>query len=929
MQGVRDAGKATQELGSKAEKLAQQGQAFESLGRTALGFGAAAALGVGLAISKWAEFDQQMSYVQAATHETAANMDLLREAALDAGARTVFSATEAAGAIEELARAGVKTQDILAGGLDAALDLAAAGGLQVADAAGIAAVALKTFNLRGEDMSHVADLLAAGAGKAMGDVSQLSQALAQGGQVAKQTGLSIEETTAGLAAFAAQGLLGSDAGTSFKSMLQRLTPQSAEAQAKMDELGISAYDAAGNFIGLAAFAGNLKDSLKTLTPEQRNSAMATIFGSDAVRAATVLYDEGEDGIRNWIDAVDDQGYAAETAAMRLDNLKGDWETLTGSIDTALITMGEGADGPMRAFVQGLTNIVDGFNDLPDGAQQTILAVGIAAATIGLAGGSALIAIPKFAALRVSLETLGLSADRADRLMGVLGKTVSVGGGIVLGMAATATAADLVTEALKNMGQSAEVTSNKLATAGSGAEVLSAGLSRGFIGATDDIKDAEKAIAGLGELLDQLASGTQGGASQNALLAVNAIERLDNSLGELSRKNLPLAQQQFRRVTEDAGLNEKQIATLVNQMDSYKSGLTEAATNQGIAADSAEFLQLALGEVPGQMNSIEDATQSAADAYLEQGDAVVQLNDKLTDLLDRINAANGVTVDAITANANWLEALDGLSAQVERNGTSLNEATVAGSANAAAMGDIANKARDAASAQFEQDLATMSADEAAKKWNTTLQAQKQAFIDSAIAAGYNAGEVQALADRIFQMPPQREIDILVNTASAKWNLQDLNNAFNSLPKSLNIPIRTTVIGQGTVLKDNASGNFYDKGKKVTSFASGDFVPGIYPATPGGIHRLAEAGWPEAYITTNPAYRDHSIDVWGEIGRRIGAWQPMPTSSAPSATASSRARQAPVIKIGPVYGTNEEDLAQRIDEKWRHRMAVAGDLEEVGD
>uniref|UniRef100_UPI0025D84B0E phage tail tape measure protein n=1 Tax=uncultured Aeromicrobium sp. TaxID=337820 RepID=UPI0025D84B0E len=222
---LEEAAVATRSLGSESEKLAQAKQSFEQVGRAGVAMGALLTAAIGVAVARFADFDEAMSAVQAATHESAANMSLLRDAALDAGASTVFSATEAAGAIEELSKAGVSTADILSGGLSASLDLAAAGGLDVADAAGIAATSLKVFNLSGKDMSHVADLLAAGAGKAMGDVSDLSQALAQGGQVAAATGLSIEETTATLAAFASQGLLGSDAGTSFKTMLQRLTPQ--------------------------------------------------------------------------------------------------------------------------------------------------------------------------------------------------------------------------------------------------------------------------------------------------------------------------------------------------------------------------------------------------------------------------------------------------------------------------------------------------------------------------------------------------------------------------------------------------------------------------------------------------------------------------------------------------------------------------------
>lgn len=113
-----------------------------------------------------ANFEESLSAVRAATGETAGGMDQLREAALDAGQATVYSATEAAGAIENLAKAGVSTQDILSGGLDGALNLAAAGSLEVADAAEAAASAMTQFGLSGADVPHIADLLAAGAGKA-------------------------------------------------------------------------------------------------------------------------------------------------------------------------------------------------------------------------------------------------------------------------------------------------------------------------------------------------------------------------------------------------------------------------------------------------------------------------------------------------------------------------------------------------------------------------------------------------------------------------------------------------------------------------------------------------------------------------------------------------------------------------------------------
>lgn len=303
------------------------------------------------------DFDQSMSQVQAATHETAEGMDLLRQAALDAGADTAFSATEAAGGIENLAKAGLSTADILDGGLAGALDLAAAGELGVADAAEAAAGAMAQFKLEGDQATHVADLLAAGAGKAQGEVSDMVMALKQAGTVSAQTGLSLEETVGSLSALAEQSLLGSDAGTSFKTMLAALTPNSDKARKAMEQYNIQAFDAQGNFVGMTELAAQLQAGLGDLTDEQRAMALETIFGSDAVRAASIIYDNGADGISNWIAQVDDAGFAAETAAIKMDNLKGDLDTLRGAFETAFIS-GDNNQDALRGITQLATDTIN-------------------------------------------------------------------------------------------------------------------------------------------------------------------------------------------------------------------------------------------------------------------------------------------------------------------------------------------------------------------------------------------------------------------------------------------------------------------------------------------------------------------------------------------------------------------------------------------
>jgi len=189
-------------------------------------------------------------------------------------------------------------------------------------------------------------------------------ALNQSGLVAASTGLTIEETTGTLAAFASAGLTGSDAGTSFKTMLMSLNPNSKQAAELMDQLGIHAYEAQGKFVGMSEYAGILQNSLKGLSDEQRNATLKTLFGSDAVRAANILYQDGAAGINQWEDAVNDAGYAAETAAKMQANLSGDIEKLGGSIDTVFLKSGSGANDFLRGLVQGAEDLVDAIGNVP-------------------------------------------------------------------------------------------------------------------------------------------------------------------------------------------------------------------------------------------------------------------------------------------------------------------------------------------------------------------------------------------------------------------------------------------------------------------------------------------------------------------------------------------------------------------------------------
>jgi len=292
LQGMDTAARKTRELGSEAEKLAQKRQAFQTLGASAIALGLAIAAGLGYAIVKAAQFDAAMSNANAILQETEEGQRALRDAALEAGGATVYTAEESANAIEELGKAGILTSDILGGALTGSLNLAASGELAVARAAEITGITLKQFSLDGAEAGRIADVLSAGANKAVGSVEDLAQGLKFVGPVAQGMNVSLEDSVATLALFADRGVIGEQAGTSFRGMLSSLTSPSKQAQQEIDRLGIRLYDSEGRFLGVENAAGELSRTLIGVTDAERDMSLGILFGNQQLTAARILVDAG-------------------------------------------------------------------------------------------------------------------------------------------------------------------------------------------------------------------------------------------------------------------------------------------------------------------------------------------------------------------------------------------------------------------------------------------------------------------------------------------------------------------------------------------------------------------------------------------------------------------------------------------------------------
>jgi TP901 family phage tail tape measure protein len=627
-QGSLATKKLADDLTSVDAAGAKSRRGLDTFGNAAGKIGLVAAAGFGAAVLQAANFDQAMSNVQAATHESTQNMEALREAALQAGEQTVFSATESAAAIENLAKAGVSTADILGGGLQGALDLAAAGSLEVADAAEIAATALTQFGLSGEDVPHVADLLAAGAGKAQGEVTDLAFALKQSGLVAAQMGISVEETTGALAAFASAGLLGSDAGTSFRTMLLRLANPSKESMELMEGLGISAYDLQGNFVGIEALAGQLQVAFQGQTQATRDAALATIFGSDSIRAANVLYEQGAQGISEWNSKVNDSGYAAETAATKLDNLKGDLEELGGALQSALIGTGDGSQGPLRALTQRLTDVVNAYNDLPPAAQS---AVGALLAGGALIGGSIWVGVKLIQGIsntREALDNLGISGAKAQRAM----KGLASAGVALAGIAVVAKAFNAIETALdgaipgteKLTGLLLDLKDGQIEELGGRFDELSDSIGR--------LTDANKA-----EKVGDTVLGAIGLEGRRLGDAKEEIGALDAALSNLVTSGSPeIAAEALAAVAESSNLTAEETERLLTVLPGYTEALAGVANDSELAAAGSDSLATAERNVGKVAQVTTERLKAQRAALQEQIDAATATADSFFDLGDSLD-----------------------------------------------------------------------------------------------------------------------------------------------------------------------------------------------------------------------------------------------------------------------------------------------------
>ncbi|ASN68292.1 putative tail tapemeasure protein [uncultured Caudovirales phage] len=311
-------------------------------------------LGISAAVRDFSNFEQGLANVKAISGATAEEMQLLGNEAKRLGAATAWSAKEVTDAETLLSQAGFKVEETIAA-LPGLLDMASAGGIDLAQATDIAAGTLRAFGLAAQESSHVADVLAVTASRTNSDITGLGESLKYVAPVSKALGVSLEDTSAALGMLADANIKGSQSGTVLRAAFSRLANPPKKAADMIKKLGFSVFDAQGKMLPLGDVIGNLQKSMNGLTEQQKAQAVSTIFGIESMSGMLALVEQGPEKLKRLSNELENSnGAAKKMAETRLDSLQGQFTILKSAVEGMNIELGEKLAPYAKEFVTWFT-----------------------------------------------------------------------------------------------------------------------------------------------------------------------------------------------------------------------------------------------------------------------------------------------------------------------------------------------------------------------------------------------------------------------------------------------------------------------------------------------------------------------------------------------------------------------------------------------
>jgi len=380
---------ALEKMGVLGETLQSAGDKISGVGQKLLPVTAGVtALGT-IAVKTGADFDSAMSKVAAVSGATGSEMDALREKAREMGSKTKFSASEAAEAMNYMAMAGWKTNDMLSG-IEGIMNLAAASGEDLASTSDIVTDALTAFGLSASDSGHFADILAAASSNANTNVSMMGETFKYAAPVLGSLGYSAEDSAIAIGLMANAGIKSSQAGTALRSAITNLAKPTDTVASAMEQYGISLTDSSGKMYSLRELMEQLRQKLGGLSEAEQAQAAASLFGKEAMSGMLAIINGSPadfEKLSNAIDTCSDtvDGYNGTTekmAAVMQDNLAGQVTILKSQLEELAISFSDILMPTIRSIVSRIQELVDKLNQLDPQTKETIVKIALVAAALG-------------------------------------------------------------------------------------------------------------------------------------------------------------------------------------------------------------------------------------------------------------------------------------------------------------------------------------------------------------------------------------------------------------------------------------------------------------------------------------------------------------------------------------------------------------------
>lgn len=746
------------------------------------------------------DFTSNLNVMQAVSGATAQQMDKVGATARALGSDINLpgtSAVDAAAAMTELAKGGFSVDQSM-NAAKGTLQLAAAAQIDAADAATIQSQALQAFGLNASYATTAADILANTSNASSAEITDVADALAQAGTVAAGFGVSMADTSTMLGLFANAGITGSDAGTLLKTALQSLTDQGAPAQAAIKELGLTVYDANGQFVGMRSLWEQLAVASRNMTDEQYQAATATLFGSDAMRAAMVAAGGGVEAYDKMNAKINQSGTAAELSRLKMQGLPGAWERVKNSLESTGLTVYDFIQGPLTSLASSGANIIgvgegivgalgfiaapvgvlaNAFSALPEPMQATVTLL-IALKIASMAFGNQINSVRNYA------SNAGGVLRNMGRDIAVMQRQAAVAGGSMNRLSASVAVLGRNNATIASMGAAyLRASGNAQSFARTAGFVSAAAVGmRGAIGGIAGALGGPFGIAIIGAIgLLTLWSSRSNAAKQKQMEHKAAVDELSKSIDVNTGKLNQQGRETVASKLEDSGVlkmieaNQKwgvsidqftdaatgqveaidsvnaaldeQVSTSLKNSDYWKTNAKDYAA-AGVSLQELTFAirgnAAAQESVEGKLKgagweNYESAIGRAKNSLDQNGNSALRAGDALGSMSDNIDEAAASAMRSAQANGDVVKSLDGTTQVVGPLTEAMTEFGESTDGTASKVDKLA-KALDG----LDNDKLTQ--EEALQSWSNNMRDFAKALEDGGAAAiGFN-GHVDVTTEK---------------------------------------------------------------------------------------------------------------------------------------------------------------------------------------